>query len=43
MSTLAMTLYVLAWPVIVATVMFFIGRAFFAEWREARRNGEDLI
>lgn len=43
MTVLAMTIYALIWPVIVALVMFFIGRAFFAEWAEARRNGEDLI
>ncbi|WP_431711667.1 putative transporter small subunit [Glutamicibacter uratoxydans] len=43
MSVLGLTIYVLVWPVIVALVMFFIGRAFLKEWAEARRNGEDLI
>lgn len=43
MSTTALTVYVLMWPAIVAIVLFIISRAFFAEWREARRNGEDII
>ncbi|MFC4717848.1 putative transporter small subunit [Glutamicibacter sp. BW77] len=40
---LALTIYVLAWPVIVAGVAFFIARAFISEAREAKRNGEPLI
>lgn len=43
MGTLALSLYVLVWPVIVGAVMFFIARGFIAEWLKARRNGEDLI
>ncbi|MCW4467005.1 putative transporter small subunit [Glutamicibacter sp. MNS18] len=43
MSVLALTIYALIWPVVVALVMFFIARAFLSEWREARRNGEDLV
>ena len=43
MTSLALTLYVLVWPVVVALVMFFIARGFISEWREAKRNGEDLI
>ncbi|MEE2060036.1 putative transporter small subunit [Rhodococcus artemisiae] len=43
MSTLALTLYVLIWPALVALVLFVLGRGFIKEWLEARRNGEDLI
>jgi hypothetical protein len=43
MSSTALTLYVLAWPVIVAAVLLVLSRAFFSEWREARREGRDLI
>lgn len=43
MSTEILTFYVLMWPVIVAVVMFVIGRAFLSEWMEARREGRDLI
>ena len=43
MTTLALTAYVLVWPIGVLEVMGVIGRAFFAEWREARRSGHDLI
>ncbi len=43
MTTLALTVYVLVWPLVVLVVMGVIGRAFFAEWREARRSGQDLI
>lgn len=43
MSTTVLTAYVLMWPVLVAIVLFIISRAFFAEWREARRKGEDII
>nr|WP_237517669.1 MULTISPECIES: putative transporter small subunit [Streptomyces] len=38
-----MSAYVLVWPVLVAVVLFVISRAFFREWAEARRKGEDLI
>lgn len=43
MGTTALTIYVLSWPFVVFGVMFVIGRAFFTEWREARREGRDLI
>ncbi|HET8992196.1 MAG TPA: putative transporter small subunit [Rhodococcus sp. (in: high G+C Gram-positive bacteria)] len=43
MSTIALTIYVLIWPVLVALVLFVLGRGFIKEWLEARRNGEDLI
>ncbi|MEU8705794.1 putative transporter small subunit [Streptomyces sp. NPDC048565] len=43
MTTVALTAYVLMWPVIVAGVLFVISRAFFREWAEARRSGKDMI
>ena len=43
MSTLALTIYVLIWPVLVAGVLAVLCRGFFKEWLQARRNGEDLI
>ena len=43
MQIFLLTLYVLMWPLIVAAVLFVISRAFFAEWREARREGRPLI
>lgn len=43
MSAIWLTAYVLVWPVIVAAVLFFIARAFFREWREARREGRAMI
>ncbi|CAM3354687.1 putative transporter small subunit [Occultella aeris] len=42
-STIALTVYVLMWPVIVAVVLFIIGRAFIKDWLEARREGRDII
>ncbi|GGA68843.1 hypothetical protein GCM10011490_19190 [Pseudoclavibacter endophyticus] len=43
MSTIALTVYVLAFPVIVLGVMIVIGRAFIKEWIDAHRNGRGLI
>ncbi|MGO2111107.1 MAG: putative transporter small subunit [Pseudoclavibacter sp.] len=43
MSTIALTVYVLAFPVIVLGVMIVIGRAFIKEWIEARKEGRSLI
>lgn len=43
MSTAALTIYVLVWPVLVAVVMIIIGVAFVKEWRRARRSGQDII
>lgn len=43
MTTLMLTSYVLMWPIIVAAVLFVLVRGFFAEWREARKHGRDLI
>lgn len=43
MNPLWLSIYVLIWPVLVAGVLFVISRAFFAEWREAREEGRDII
>lgn len=43
MNPTVLTLYVLMWPALVAIVLFVISRAFFREWRDARRRGEDII
>ncbi|GAA1109717.1 MULTISPECIES: putative transporter small subunit [Nesterenkonia] len=43
MSTLALTLYTLMWPMIVLVVMGVIGYAFFTDFKEARRSGKDII
>ena len=43
MTTIALTAYVLVWPVLVAIVMFVIARGFLREWLESRRSGKDLI
>ena len=38
-----LTLYVLVWPAVVAMVLFFIGRGFLRDWRQARSEGRPLI
>ncbi|WP_241249825.1 putative transporter small subunit [Rhodococcus sp. X156] len=43
MSTVALTLYMLVWPVLVAGVLFVISRAFLRDYLEARREGRDMI
>lgn len=40
---IGMTMYVLVWPIVVAVVLAVISRAFYLEWRDARRRGEDII
>ncbi|WP_234946175.1 putative transporter small subunit [Agrococcus sp. Marseille-P2731] len=41
--TVALTIYVLMWPVVVAGVLFVIARSFFRELREAKREGRPII
>lgn len=43
MTTIALTAYVLMWPVIVAGVMIVIGQAFIKEARQARKEGKPMI
>jgi len=41
--TLALTLYVLVWPMIVAGTLVVLIRAFLKDAREAKKNGEQII
>lgn len=41
--TIALTIYFLVWPVIVAGVLFTICRSFFLELRQAKREGRPII
>ncbi|MGA7203917.1 MAG: putative transporter small subunit [Specibacter sp.] len=43
MSVLFLTLYVLVWPVVVAGVLWVLGKAFIKEIIDARREGRPLI
>lgn len=42
-TTLALTLYVLVWPAIVAIVLAILTGSFLKEWAEARKEGRDLV
>jgi cytochrome oxidase assembly protein ShyY1 len=41
--TIALTIYFLVWPVIVAGVLVLIARGFFRELRQAKREGRPII
>lgn len=41
--TIALTIYVLVWPVVVAGVLFVIARAFFRELWQAKREDRSII
>ncbi|MET4004510.1 MULTISPECIES: putative transporter small subunit [Arthrobacter] len=43
MSVFFLTLYILIWPVIVAGVLYVLGKAFIQEIRAAKREGRPLI
>lgn len=43
METALLTLYVLAWPVIVIGTLTMIVRAFIRDAREAKREGRQII
>ncbi|EGD56543.1 putative transporter small subunit [Gordonia neofelifaecis] len=43
MTTFWMTVYVLIWPVLTAGTLGVIIRAFYKEWRAARKDGRDMI
>lgn len=43
MNTIALTAYVLVWPVLVAIVMAVIANGFVREWLASRRSGKDLV
>ncbi|MGO1413627.1 MAG: putative transporter small subunit [Microbacterium gubbeenense] len=41
--TVALTLYVLVWPVIVAGTLAVLVRAFLKDAREAKKQGKQII
>ncbi|MFC7403259.1 putative transporter small subunit [Citricoccus sp. GCM10030269] len=41
--TIALTAYVLMWPVIVALVLFFVGRGFIRDVSESKKAGRPII
>ncbi|SED79562.1 hypothetical protein SAMN04489740_3959 [Arthrobacter alpinus] len=43
MTVFFLSLYVLIWPVIVAGVLYVLGKAFLQEILDARREGRPLI
>ncbi len=43
METLLMTIYVLMWPVVVLGVFAVLLRGFLNDWRQARREGREII
>ncbi|GGR53628.1 hypothetical protein J2S40_001357 [Nocardioides luteus] len=43
METMLLTAYVLVWPLVTAIVLLVISTAFIKEWREAKREGRDII
>ena len=43
MRDLLMTAYVLVWPVLVALMMFIMGRGVYRDFRRAKRRGDDLV
>jgi hypothetical protein len=43
MTPILLTTYVLAWPVIVAAVLFYLVQAFYCDWSEARAENRSMI
>lgn len=43
MSSFALTLYVLIWPVVAATVMITLCVSLYRDMRKAKRDGTDLV
>lgn len=43
MSSIALTLYVLIWPVIAAAVMITLCVSLYRDMRKAKRDGTDLV
>lgn len=43
MESILLTAYVLVWPLVTGIVLFVITSAFIKEWREAKREGRDII
>ncbi|TQL68956.1 hypothetical protein FB381_2857 [Nocardioides albertanoniae] len=43
MENMLLTAYVLVWPLVTAIVLAVISSAFVKEWRQAKREGRDII
>ena len=43
MESMLLTAYVLVWPLVTGIVLAVISTAFVKEWREAKREGRDII
>jgi len=43
MSAFFLTCYVLVWPAVVLCILAVICRAFYQEWRQARREGRSIV
>lgn len=43
MKDILMMVYILIWPVLVAVMMFVMGRGVVRDMRKARRNDEELV
>lgn len=43
MNDILMTAYILVWPILVAIMMFVMGRGIVRDFRSARRDGEDMV
>lgn len=43
MTPMFLTAYTLIFPIIVAAVLFVLVRAFWREWRHAKRQGRNII
>lgn len=42
-TTVALTIYTLIWPLLVAVMMVIIGRGFYKDWKGARDKGVDIV
>ncbi|MGH3350578.1 MAG: putative transporter small subunit [Nocardioides sp.] len=43
MESMLLTAYVLVWPLVTGIVLYVISSAFIKEWRQAKRDGRDII
>jgi len=43
MTPILLTAYVLAWPVIVAFVLIYLMRTFYADWLEAKAENRPMV
>lgn len=43
MRDILMLAYLLVWPVLVAVMMFIMGRGVWRDFRRARKHGDELV